>query len=256
VVVPLAQLKCRTLESDELSYTFEDLKLMSRSLIVGKERGDVARSRDDRLWVLVQEERSSLADDLSGLNAEQWKHGTLRGQWDVEDVVAHLTAAASLNQWRWVRSMLGARFRADVHNQRRVFEYRGSTPAETLDRFRAIIDSTTAPTGHTPAYLGEVVVHSQDIRQPLGLSRTPSVDALTPVANFFAHRNFAVPSQTASAGLQLQADDGPFATGAGAQVTGTTLALVMSMAGRAAYLDELDGPGASILRARVQAPAA
>ena len=96
--------------------------------------------------------------------AVQWRHGTLCGQWDVEEVVAHLTAAASLNQWRWVRSMLGARFRVDVHNQRRMVEHRGSTPAETLDRFRAIIDSTTAPSGHTPAYLGEVVVHAQDIR--------------------------------------------------------------------------------------------
>ena len=34
-------------------------------------------------------------------------------------------------------------------------------------------------------------------------------------------------------------------------VTGSTLALVMSMAGRAPYVDQLDGPGVPILRARV-----
>ena len=48
--------------------------------------------------------------------------------------------------------MLGARFRVDVHNQRRMVEQKGSTPAETLDRFRAsagVIDSTTAPSGHS-----------------------------------------------------------------------------------------------------------
>ena len=139
--------------------------------------------------------------------------------------------------------MLGARFRVDVHNQRRMVEHRGTTPAETLDRFHAIIGSTTAPSGHTPAYLGEVVVHAQDIRQPLGLPRTPDVDALTPVAEFFARRNFTVASRTAVAGLQLRADDGPFATGTGPLVTGSTLALVMSMAGRAPYIDQLDGPG-------------
>ena len=212
----------------------------------------MAKSRDDHLWVLAHAERAALADDLSGLNAEQWRHDTLCGQWDVEEVVAHLTAAASLNQWRWVRSMLGARFRVDVHNQRRMVEHRGSTPAETLEWFHAIIASTTAPSGHTPAYLGEVVVHAQDIRQPLGLPRTPDVDALTPVADFFARRNFTVASRTTVAGLQLRADDGPFSTGVGPLVTGSTLALVMSMAGRSPYIDQLDGPGVPTLRAAVR----
>ena len=128
--------------------------------------------------------------------------------------------------------------------------HRGRTPAETLDLFRAIINSTTAPSGHTPAYLGEVVVHAQDIRQPLGNPRTPDVDALTPVADFFARRNFAVPSRNRVAGLQLRADDGPFATGSGPLVTGPTLALVMSMAGRVAYIDQLDGPGVAHVRSR------
>ena len=125
------------------------------------------RSPDDDLWALVHAERAALAQDLSGLDDEQW---------------------------RWMRSMLAARFRVDVHNQRRMLEHRRSTSAETLDRFRAIIDSTTAPSSHIPAYLGEVVVQANDIRHPLGLTRTPDVDALTPVAEFFARRNFAVPS--------------------------------------------------------------
>jgi uncharacterized protein (TIGR03083 family) len=226
----------------------EELGLSSR----GWTSGDMARSTDDHLWALANAERAALAEDLSGLDAEQWRHGTLCAEWDVEDVVAHLTAAASLNRWRWVRSMLGARFRVDAHNQRRMVEHRGNTPAETLDRFRAIIGSTTAPSGHTPAYLGEVVVHAQDIRQPLGLSRTPDIDALTPVADFFARRDFTVAGRTTVAGLQLRADDGPFATSTGQLVTGSSLALVMSMAGRAPYVDQLDGPGVPTLRARVQ----
>ncbi len=216
----------------------------------------MASSRDDHLWALAHAERASLAEDLAGLRAEQWRHGTLCGKWDVEEVVAHLTAAASLNQWGWMRSMLGARFRVDVHNERRMVEHRGHNTAETLDRFRSIIDSTTAPSGHTPAYLGEVVVHAQDIRQPLGLTKTPDVDALTPVAEFFARRNFTVASRTVVAGLQLRADDGPFATGTGPVATGSTLALVMSMAGRAPYVEQLEGPGVPTLRARVSGASA
>ena len=68
-------------------------------------------------------------------------------------------------------------------------------------------------------------MHAQDIRQPLGLPRTPGIDSLTPVAEFFARRNFTVASRTAVAGIQLRADDGPFGTGTGPLVTGSTLAL-------------------------------
>ncbi len=216
----------------------------------------MARPQYDHLWALAHAERAALAEDLAGLGTEQWRHGTLCGEWDVEQVVAHLTAAASLNQWQWLRSMLAARFRPDVHNRRRLAEHCGSSPAETLDRFRAVITSTTAPSWHVPAYLGEVVVHAQDIRQPLGLVRAPSIDALTPVAGFFARRDFAVASRTHVADLQLRADDGPFAAGTGRLVTGSTLALVMSMAGRVPYLAELDGPGVPTLRSRLQATAA
>jgi uncharacterized protein (TIGR03083 family) len=233
-----------------------EARLPCSDVTYGKGSSDMARTQYDHLWALAHAERAALAKDLAGLGAEQWRHFTLCGEWDVEQVVAHLTAAASLNRWQWLRSMLGARFRPDVHNQRRLVEHCGNTPAQTLERFRAVITSTTAPSWHTPAYLGEVVVHAQDIRRPLGLVRTPSVDALTPVADFFARRDFTVASRTHVAGLRLRADDGPFATGTGPLVIGTTLALVMSMAGRVSYLAELDGGGVPTLRSRLQATAA
>ncbi|MFJ6416219.1 maleylpyruvate isomerase family mycothiol-dependent enzyme [Paeniglutamicibacter sp. NPDC091659] len=212
----------------------------------------MAKSSEGNLWALMHTERAALADDLSALNTEQWHRETLCGRWDVEHVVAHLTAAASLNQWQWLRSMLGARFQPDVHNQRRLQEHLGTTPADTLERFRAVITSNIAPSSHTPAYLGEVVVHAQDIRHPLGISRTPSIEALTPVAEFYASRNFAVASRSNATGLQLRADDGPFAAGSGPLVSGPTLALVMTMSGRDAYLEHLQGPGVPILRARIE----
>ncbi|MEV0355669.1 maleylpyruvate isomerase family mycothiol-dependent enzyme [Nocardia sp. NPDC050697] len=195
------------------------------------------------LWAMIHAERRALADDLAELSAEQWAARSLCSEWTVEDVVAHLTAAASTGPVRWIRSMAGARFDAAVHNARLLARHRGADPAETLARFRAVLDSTTAASGHTPAWLGEVVVHAQDIRQPLGLPARPGLEACTEVARFFASRNFAVNSKDAVAGLRLEASDGPFATGAGPLVTGPTLALVMAMAGRAAYRAELTGPG-------------
>src|SRR5215471_4993779 len=195
--------------------------------------------RANSLWPLVHAERAALAEDLAYLDAAQWTHPSLCDGWVIEDVVAHLTAAASIGPMRWFVSVLGARFDFDLHNARRLVEHRGATPAETLERFRRIVTSTTSPLGPTSAWLGEVVVHAQDIRRPLGMARTPAVETLAEVARFYASRNFAVPSRTTVAGLRLEATDSPFATGSGPLVVGTTLALTMAMAGRAAYCDDL-----------------
>ena len=58
-------------------------------------------------------------------------------------------------------------------------------------------------------------------------------------------------SSSRIADLQVRADDGPFTAGSGPLVTGSTLALVMSMAGRSPYVDDLDGPGVRLLRTRM-----
>ena len=202
------------------------------------------------LWAAIHAERARLAEDLAGLDDAQWAEQSLCGQWSVEDVVAHLTAAASIGRLRWLRSVLGARFDFDLHNQRRLEEHRGATPAETLQRFRAVTGSTKAPSKDTAAWLGEVVVHGQDIRRPLGLPRTPPVETVTAVARFYAGKDFAVPSRSAAQGLRLVATDGPFVSGSGPLVSGTTLAIVMAMAGREACCDDLTGEGVPILRSR------
>jgi uncharacterized protein (TIGR03083 family) len=200
-------------------------------------------SSRDALWSAAHAERAALADDLAGLDDVQWAKPSLCGRWVIEEVVAHLTAAASIGPLRWFASVLGARFDFELHNDRRLAEHRGGTPAETLERFRGVLTSTTSPLGPTAAFLGEVIVHAQDIRRPLGLPRTPSVDAVRSVAEFYARRDFTVPSRSAIKGLRLEANDGSFATGTGPLVSGTTLALTMAMAGRGAYCDDLEGPG-------------
>ncbi|MCK9793099.1 maleylpyruvate isomerase family mycothiol-dependent enzyme [Isoptericola sp. 4D.3] len=202
-------------------------------------------------WSLIHTERAALADELSGLGDAAWRTPSLCEGWTVEDVVAHLTAGASLGRWAWLRSIAGARLDPDLHNARRLAERRGATPAETLARFRGVATSSVAPSGHTAAWLGEVVVHGQDVRTPLGLSRTPPVAATTAVARFFATRDFTVSGRSVARGLRLEATDGPFVHGDGPVVRGSTLALVMVLAGRASFCGELTGDGAAVVRDRV-----
>src|SRR3984893_19400275 len=132
----------------------------------------------DALWSAAHAERAALADDLAGLDDAQWAQPSLCGRWVIEEVAAHLTAAASIGPVRWFASVLGARFDFDLHNARRLADYRGATPAETLERFRRVVTSTRSPLGPTAAWLGEVVVHAQDIRRPLELPRTPPIEAV------------------------------------------------------------------------------
>lgn len=203
------------------------------------------------LWPLVHAERTALADALQALPDADWAAQTLCPPWSVRDVVAHLTAGASTSTLPWLANMAAGRFDTDRHNQRLLLRHRGTDAADTLARFRAARGRTTAPFGAEAGALGEIVVHSQDIALPLGLPLTPSPDALDAVAGFFARKDFAVNSRTLAQGLRLEATDGGFHSGDGPGVRGTTLSLVLAMAGRTVTLDQLSGDGVALLRERI-----
>lgn len=204
------------------------------------------------LWPEIHDARRALVDDLSDLTDAQWHRPSLCGDWDIEHVVAHLTAVATVGRWAWLRSIVASGFRPSVHNDRRLGEHLGPTPADTLARFAEVATATTAPTRGTAPYLGEVLVHGQDARRPLRLPTPHEPAVWRPVAGFYAARDFAVDSRKVATGLRLVATDTDFTAGDGAEVSGTTEALVMTMAGRTAYLEELEGPGRQVLTDRLE----
>lgn len=93
-------------------------------------------------------------------------------------------------------------------------------------------------------------MHAEDIRCPFGLIHAAPAEVTTAVAEFSARRDFTVASRSTIADLRVEATDGPFATGDGPLVRGTTLALTMEMAGRGIYCDDLTGPGVPTVHAR------
>lgn len=202
-------------------------------------------------WDLIHAERARVVDMLEGLGEEDWRAGTLCTNWSVEQVVAHLAAAANTGTWAWIRSMVSAGFNASRHNDRRLARYLGSTPAATLEEFRSSVTSTTAPTKDYGAWLGEVIVHGQDIARPLGLTLTPDPVAVGEVARFFVAKDFAVNSRRLVKGLALEADDASFTSGSGPVLRGHLLDLVMALAGRPDHCGELEGEGVDELRRRL-----
>lgn len=145
------------------------------------------------LWTTAHAARGALADDLADLTDDQWATPSLCAGWTVREVVAHLTAAASIGPLRWTWSVLRSRFDFDRHNADRLAEHLGASPAETLARFQRIVPSTTSTFGPVEAWLGEVVVHAEDVRRPLGIAHHQPVEAVTPVAEFLTGRAFTGP---------------------------------------------------------------
>ncbi|MGP3916868.1 maleylpyruvate isomerase family mycothiol-dependent enzyme [Nonomuraea sp. 10N515B] len=207
-------------------------------------------SRRTDLWPLVHAERAALAADLADLTEEHWTTPSLCTGLTVREVLAHLTAGARLNGVRWLAGVIRCRFDFDKQVAMRLAEQLGTSPADTLDRFRQVITSTTKPPLPTMAMLGETIVHGEDIRRPLGIRRTYPIETLTLVADYYSRSDMVVIAKGRIQGLHLVANDGPFSTGSGPLVTGSTLALTMAMTGRTAYCGELAGPGVTTLRDR------
>lgn len=132
----------------------------------------------------------------------------------------------------------------------RLAEQLGSSGAQTLARFRATVDSTTSPPLPRPALLGEVIVHSTDIRRPLAIDYAHSNAALTAVAQYYRRSDQVVLAKKRVHDLHLAATDGPFSAGTGPLVCGPTPALVMAMTGRGQYCADLTGDGVPLLRDR------
>src|ERR1700754_4386656 len=140
----------------------------------------LSRRRGTDIWPLVHSERAALAADLANLTDDQWVTPSLCAGLTVREVLAHLTSAAGLTPVRWLAGVVRCRFDFDKQVAMRLAEQMGATPAETLERFRRVVTSTTKPPLPAIAMLGETIVHGEDIRRPLGIHRAYPIETLTP----------------------------------------------------------------------------
>ncbi|MFI2410143.1 maleylpyruvate isomerase family mycothiol-dependent enzyme [Streptomyces sp. NPDC018947] len=208
------------------------------------------RNRETGIWPSIHAERAALAADLAELTDEQWATPSLCAGLTVREVLAHLTAGASLTPVSWLAGVIRCRFDFDKQVAVRLAEQLGEGPDETLERFRRIVPSRTKPPLPAIAMLGETIVHGEDIRRPLGIRRDHPIEVVTQVAEYYRGSDMVVVAKGRVAGLGLVADDGPFAAGSGPLVSGPTVSLVMAMTGRAACCDDLEGDGVELLRGR------
>ena len=202
-------------------------------------------------WPLIRAERVALIADLENLTDAQWSTPSLCAGWTVRDVLAHMTNTAKMTPGRFIGKMAAAGFRFNAMSQQGVTDQLGATPADTLGEFKAVVDRTTAPPGPVDAMVAEAVIHTQDIRRPLGIAHTFQPEALTLVGNFVTRGNLLLGGKRRSTGLTLVATDVDWTHGAGPEVKGPLASMILALTGRRAGLADLSGDGLATLTGRL-----
>lgn len=202
------------------------------------------------IWPIVHAERAALAADLESLDEAKWETQSLCDSWSVRDVLAHMTATAKMTPAAFFTKILSAGFRISKLQATDITTERGTSAADGLARFKAVMTSSKHPPGPTLTWLGEVLVHAEDIRRPLGLSRAYPTDAAVRVADFYKGSNLIIGSKKRIAGVQLRATDATWTHGSGPEVAGPIISLVMAMTGRKPALADLSGEGVATLSSR------
>jgi uncharacterized protein (TIGR03083 family) len=202
----------------------------------------------NNVWPLVHAERAALTADLAALPEEAWSTPSLCEGWTVHDVVAHLVDTAKTTRRAFVASFVRARFDFDRMNAEGVRRERAATPRETLDRLREVAALTATAPAPLDSRLVEEVLHGEDIRRPLGLTREYPQEVVLRALRLQSRTSTSMGgAKQLIAGLHLNATDADLSLGEGPEVSGPALSLLLAISGRRVALSELTGPGTATL---------
>jgi len=208
--------------------------------------------------MLVRDELTDLSTLLSELTDDQWDAPSLCDGWRVRDVVGHACTgyAYSLSKVLGLTARNGFSISKAANNV--AIEYASArTPAELRTAF-AKATAPEKPKGFVKTipwrnrYVDHLI-HEQDIRRPLGISRDFPPDRLRAALDALPEIGGLLNSKARVKGLRLVATDIDHAVGTGPEVRGPAEAIVLAASGRTVTLPELSGDGVAILTARITA---
>jgi|SRR5579859_917957 len=212
----------------------------------------MARNSAGTTWEATRAARLALADALDGAGPASWDVPSWCSGWRVRDVVGHVTANAegAFVLHRALPGLARHHFSVDAFLLADGRRRGAAEPATLIGRLRHAAGGRFRPPGRTPAdVLCDVLVHTQDALRPIGSQCHPPAGALRIALDRTAPAN-SPPARNRAAGLRLRATDLDWAWGAGPEVTGPALDLLLAVTGRAAALGTLTGSGVPVLAAR------
>jgi uncharacterized protein (TIGR03083 family) len=203
-------------------------------------------------WELVDAERADTVAMLESLTPEQWETPSLCAGWKVRDVAAHLSTPANWELVPFSLELVRSGMNLNKATQRDAVRRGRRSTKEILEEYRGTIGKRRKPPGTAvETVLNDMVVHGQDIRRPLGLSRQIPEDRARTCLDYISGTNLAVGAKKRIAGLRLEATDMDWSHGDGPLVRGTGEALLMILNGRKEALPDVDGPGKDTLTSRM-----
>ncbi len=206
--------------------------------------------KSDETWKYIHSERIDMAETWAMLSPNQWATASWCGGWSVRDTAGHVLAAAEQTPANFYKEMIAAGFRFNVFADRAAKRLAAIGPTELVRRLLARTTTTNHPPAPVMAMLGEIVVHGEDIRRPLGLEHRSPEAALVAVADSWKNSNLLIGSKRRIAGLRLRATDAQWHHGDGPEVSGPLNALVLAMTGRKGAHSDLSGEGLALLADR------
>ena len=202
-------------------------------------------------WQMIRTERAYLVDALGKLSDADWDKPSLCTGWTVRDVVAHMISTANMTSSTFFANLAGSGFNFQTMTRKEIARVRANrTDAGLVDLLRARVDARTAPPGPATTWLGETIVHGEDIFRALGAYRDHPIEHVVAVADFYKNSNLLIGAKKRVTGVSLRATDVDWRHGTGPEASGPAIAVVMAMTGRKAALDDLTGEGVAVLRGR------
>ncbi len=204
----------------------------------------------NEIWAHIHAERAELADTLATLSASQWAADSWCQGWSVQDTAGHVLAAAEQTPANFYKELLAAGLKFNVFTDRGARRLAAIGPDELVRRLRARTTTTNHPPAPVMAMLGEIIVHGEDIRRPLGQQHQPPQAALIALADSWKNTSLLIGAKRRITGLRLRATDASWTHGDGPEASGPLLSLVLAMTGRKGALPDLSGAGVATLASR------
>jgi uncharacterized protein (TIGR03083 family) len=204
------------------------------------------------VFAAVAGQRRRFADLIDSLDDAQLATPSLCQGWDVKTVAAHVVSTVSDGMPGFLQMAVrrgGLSRGIDTLARRRA----QASTADIVGDLREHADRPiSSPVFGPRGPLADILVHTGDVSIPLGLPFEPDLQHAVSAMDFLTGGwpiGFVPLGRLR--GIRLSANDIDRSWGTGAEISGPVAALLMSVCGRTASWDALDGPGMTLLGSRL-----
>lgn len=207
---------------------------------------------DRMLW----DESSDLASFLDEIDDADFEYSSLCDGWRTRDVVSHMVLGHTTPIWSMMVLLAKHGFNVSKASHNGSVQHGvGQSPAAIRAAFHEVVDGRVrkglTKVASTKEAFVDHLIHHQDIRRPLGRTRSIPADRLVAALDAMPTIGGFVKSKQRMAGLRWRATDLDWVHGDGPEVAGPAEALILLASGRRAPIDEVSGDGVATLADRL-----